>query len=596
MVDIFSPQSQVRFDGIQNLVTGMGTPAHDPSTANQIFIRRSLTQIEQSRLLQYGFLRKIVSKLPKATTAKWGNPTIVDGDPEMIADITKALNKIKVVIPNELAVTGVKNAFYRALFNAFLTGNGAIVIHTIEKKNKLDLSEPIELNNLKSIRKLVVLDRWQINPVMPIDQEEVTHFQMMQGGTSRIHASRVLWFDGEKLDAWGTQENQGCDESILDGIYDVFNQYAGGIQGAARMLQDFDVLDIAIKGLHETTKEQSELIRSRSKLNAQMQSLYRARIRDMDNEALTYATRSVGGYSELLTMLKDWMLANTEYPPAVLFGEFSTGLNASGKTQEERALWNDTIADLQETRLTHQLTGRHADSPGLLDILCACADGPTKGKTPNGLGWQWNPLYTPTPTEQADLEMNRAQLAVTLEQVAPGFANNYVNSAYGGNSFNPTVTLTPEYKQQVADAAALVQPPAPEGEVDEYGNPMDPAYTEEQAGEEEVPAEEMQADSTDWNPHLDEWAIDSEVRKAVKKGVEMAIAAGSPKPNSKTVMPAQWRLTHGGNLTSAELVDWRKFWRDAEGRSEIDRLLHGGRWGKVWCNSPKQPPLTGNTI
>ena len=143
----------------------MGMQAYDQTMGTHLVTRASLTQQQQSALLKYGFLRKLVSKLPKAATAKWGNTTIVDGETDVLTAITTALDKIKVVIPGELPITGVRKAFYHAMFNAFLTGNGAIVIHTVPKKEEeLDLSKPIDLKNLKQIRKLVVLDRWQIQP------------------------------------------------------------------------------------------------------------------------------------------------------------------------------------------------------------------------------------------------------------------------------------------------------------------------------------------------------------------------------------------------------------------------------------------------
>ena len=568
MSNVFSAAQKLRLDGIQNLVTGMGVEAYDQSMGMQLFSRPILNQQQQSKLLKYGFLRKLVCKLPKAATSRWGNATIVDGNADVLTAIETAIDKIKVIIPGELPVTGVRKAFYHALFNAFLSGNGAIVIHTIPKKNEiLDLSQPIDLKNLKQIRKLVVLDRWQIQPVLTQDLEEVIYFQTLMGGASRIHSSRVLWFDGEKLDSWGRMQNQGCDESILEGIYEVFMQYAGGIQGAARMLQDFDVLDIAIKGLWDMTEDQAKLMLTRAQQNTQMQSIYRARIRDMEDESLTHSTRSVGGYSDILETLKKWMMANTEYPPAILFGEFSSGIGASGQSQEERTLWNETISDLQESRMTHQLIGRHESAPGLLDILCACSEGPTKGKTPDGLGWAWNALYTPTPTEQADLEMNRAQMAMTIAGGDPAFLPQYILSAYGGSDFNPIITLTPEYKKQVADAAALIPPPAPpDPQTDEYGNPVGTQYDD---------------DSGQQNDSADD-AIDLKVREAVNRGIKQHKDTNAAGTLDRYLQD----FADGSPLASDKMTEWRSFWRDPKPKPASDRLLHGGRWGKLWCNRP----------
>lgn len=570
-----------RFDGITNLLTGAGMPNYDSSRASMVMSRRSLTREEQSRLLQYGFLRKIVSKLPAAATAKWGTPTMTEGDAKTIAAIATAMDKIKVVIPGELPATGVKKAIHQALFNAFLTGNGAIVIHTIGKKNEdLDLSQPIDLKNLKQIRKLVVLDRWAIAPDMlqtVTDMTaEITHFTINNGSGGRVHASRVLWIEGERLDAWGRQQNQGCDESILDGIHEVFVQYAGGIQGAARMLQDFDVIDIAVKGLWNMDKKEAEATRVRAQQNSLMQSLYRSRIRDMESEAITHSTRSVGGYSDLLEKLRDWMFANLNYS-RVLFGDMPNGLNAGGSAEQEVKLWNDTIADLQSDRLTHQLTGRHADAPGLLDILCACSYGPTGGKTPIGLGWQWSKLYTPTPTEQADLEMNRAQLAATLESVYPGFAAQYINAAYTGAEFNSIVTLTPEFMKQLADVAALIQPPQPE--TDEFGNPLEEQQVDEEGAPiEQVPeegAEELQTDSMD--------AIDVMVRRSVRDGLKQAYGSGTALGAYDLRLK---EFANGGELSRSDLEAWRRYHRQSDGEKadEFQALLYGGKWGKVWAN------------
>lgn len=573
MTNVFSAEQKQRFDGIQNLVTGMGVAEYDQTMGMQIVNRASLTQQQQSAFLKYGFLRKLVSKLPKAATSRWGNTTIVDGDTDTLTAITTALDKIKVVLPGELPVTGVRKAFYHAMFNAFLTGNGAIVIHTVPKKEEeLDLSKPIDLKNLKQIRKLVVLDRWQIQPILSDGLEEITHFQTMMKGQANVHASRVLWFEGEKLDAWGRMANQGCDESILEGIKEPFMQYAASLQGASRMMIDFDVIDIAIEGLWAMTEQQAKVMLTRAQQNTQMQSIYRARIRDKGSEEITHQTRSVGGFSDILEVQKNWMMAQSEYPPAILFGEFSTGLGASGKTQEERALWNDTIAELQQSRMTHQLIGLHEDAPGLLDILCACSDGPTKGKSPTGLGWSWNALYTPTPTEQADLEMNRAQLAMTLAGGDPDFLPQYIGSAYGGNEFNPIVTLTEEYKKKIKDAAALIPPPPPE--LDEYGNPIGTVYADPAATVEEEP----QTDSADD-------AIDRKVRDAVTQGLKQ-LEAARRITYVKAIDRYFQEFADGAELDRYRITEWRSFWRDSKPKSETDRLLHGGQWGKLWCNRP----------
>ena len=548
---------QPHLDGIQNLLTGQGVGRSDPTLYSNINGRVLLQQNDQSNLYQYGLIQKIVCKLPQSATSKWGLPTITAGEQQQVNAIAKALDDLLVVMPGELPTTGAKNAFHLALWKAFFTGNGAIVIHTDDRK-EATLADPIDLKSLKSIKRLVVLDRWEITPSIERkgDFQEITHFQTMGG---LIHASRVLWFTGERLDRLTRDRNQGCDASILDGIHECFKQYVGGIAGAARMLHDFDVVDIGVKDLWELSKEKSALLYQRSQQNVMMRSLYRAQIRDMDNESISNQTRTVGGYSDLLTMLKDWLLANTPYPPAVLFGEFSSGLTSSGKSQEERALWNDTIADLQESRLTNLMTGRNPTAPGLLEILCACTDGPTKGKKPEGLGWKWNPLFTPTPTEQAELEMSRAQIMATIGSLDPGFIPNAIVSNYGGSEFSPTINLSPEYLQATQDAASGLRPE--ELPVEEDG----------------VPAEEEQPIEDSVNDDF----IDKQVRESVMRGLKLL------KARRSTQNPELESFVKTGVITMGLLNEWRSYWKKP-GTDEESRSLHGGKYGKQWTNQPQR--------
>ncbi len=77
--------------------------------------------------------------------------------------------------------------------------------------------------------------------------------------------------------------------------------------------------------------------------------------------------------------------------------------------------------------------------------------------------------------------------------------------------------------------------------------------------------------------------IDRMVRESVSKGLKLF-------NTSRTVgdgkIPDRWMIdfADGGKLDSDDLIKWRSFWRDPKPKSELDKLLHGGRWGKVWGN------------
>ncbi|MGD1852713.1 MAG: anti-CBASS protein Acb1 family protein [Leptolyngbyaceae cyanobacterium] len=432
-------------------------------------------------------MRKVVYTLPKAACRKWGTVTLDGGDPQDIEELNRALLRIPVIdTKRQRRGGGFKSAISLALGLAFKTGNGAIILDADDGR---PLYEPLDLKNFRKIKSLRVASRWHITPYFYNSQGgSYSHYQIFGQGLyspgdefsspgTVIHRSRVFWFSGieEDDEFLGNRYNSpGTDRSILDLVIDAFLEYYGGIKGAGRMIADFDVIVHYIKGLAEmvqadcdgATNNAQSLVAQTAARNAKSRSAFREYLADADEEKLEHVTRQVGGYNDLLNTLKTYLQANTPYPPAVLFGEFSSGLTASGEGQEERALWNETISELQEDKITPNLISLDPEFVGILGVVMAQREGPTKGEILDNVGWQWKPLYDPTPQQQAALEKDRATIIQTLAALDPRFTPNAILSNYGGQEYQPVVTLTDEYKAAL-EAEARLEKESPTGEDEE---------------------------------------------------------------------------------------------------------------------------------
>lgn len=594
----------LHLDGIvstlTNATTGMGGSA-DPT---QNFTMRMMPgtcigQDEASEMTRrFGLLRKVVTTIPKAATARWGMPTLPDGKAKDIEAIAQALKKLPVRTLTK-RYNGSRKAMQVALSDAFRFGNAGIIMDVDDGRTP---DQPIDLGNIRSIRQLFVMDRWTLVPdLFGIAGDRLTHYRvvrttgLMMQTHATIHSSRVLWLSGVDSDDTARQWNNGCDDSILEGVLRAFTLYQSGVEGAARMVQDFDVMIHKIQGLMNdfglcaddglsataggTTSAQNAgtKLMQRLALNQKSRSLYKGMVIDKDAEELSSISRSASGYSDLVEMLKANLQSATPYPPAILFGEFSSGLDASGKSTEEKQLWNETIAQEQSEKLDHLMIGNldgDEPMPGLLQVVCLAKNGPTKGKIPEGLGWRWNDVYPPTPGEQAELEQSRSTVLSAIAALDPRFTPNAILSHYGANEFNPNVTLSPEYKaalEKEIKEATKEEPEAPEGSTQDEA-PVEAEATGELTPEEQAELEQLEAQERGDSLRHD--SIPINVAGAFRTGLERATGRKAMLLDKPKRIAA--KLAKGYRPTEAEeeyLADW---------------LFRNRRYSHARANSPKR--------
>ena len=498
-MDTYFPEPIYREDSLVNQATGVGLSKYDPSQSWDISWQniRTLNRYQQSALASIGLMHRIIYTLPNACCRKWGTVTLDGGSQDDIESINKALINIPVIDSRRRrGGGGFRSAIRMALGLAFKTGNGAVILDADDGR---PLYEPLDLNNLRKIKSIRVASKWQVVPYFfHNDGPSYSHYQVFAQGFytqgdvfnmsgTIIHRSRVFWFTGIEEDdefIGNRYSLPGTDRSILDLVVEAFLEYYGGIKGAGRMIQDFDVIVHKIKGLAEmlqadcdgATSNAKSMVANSAAMNAKTRSAFRSYVADMDQEAIEHITRQVGGYDGLLQTIKTYLLINAPYPPAVLFGEFSAGLGASGESQEEHALWNDTVSQEQEAKISPNMISLDPEFIGILGVVMAQQEGPTKGEILDNVGWKWNKLFEPTTQQQAALEKDRAVIIQTLGAIDKRFVPNAILSHYGGQEYQDTITLTEEYKAALEAEARLEQEPP--GDESEKPGPIDDDDTE----------------------------------------------------------------------------------------------------------------------
>lgn len=530
---------------------------------------------------KYGILKKLVNIPANQMTFRWGNLQLggKDGD----AQIREAFERHTRSLPVKSVYAhrrGLATAFNLAQKAANKGGNGAILLD-LEDGGALD--EPINYNKLKRINGLFVLNRWAIKPLRIGATTDHDFYRLGGIAANRmlpslvgvralqsVHRSRVLWFRGEELDDDELMQTGGCDDSVFESILSSFFDYQDSICGAKQMIKDFDIFVHKLEGLLEELAEDGDgeyeaMMEKRLETNDTMRRIHRTQLIDKDKEDLVHSTRQVSGYSDLMTRILDNFLANTELTPAELLGKYPEGMADTGKTEQQNA--NDRTSRYQAEKFQSNIMD-------FCEILFRCKEGPTKGKVPDVYDFVFNLLYPVTPPEQAELQLNYAQIddINIRNQVYSG--DDVAKSRYGGNEFQPNMII--DFKQREKDKKAAQA---------------------QQSQEEQPPEDDIDALLKDYQTDAADVARlmpPPEVQAAARQGVTLY-----KQNNLKTdlyLTPLATRISMGQPLQAHEIQAMRTFFISpkyrkvakqppSEGFGAVIWLMMGGDVGDLWSGA-----------
>lgn len=391
-------------DGFKNLISGLGGSnaknTHTTYRNNFCISDQLLYNLYES----HGLSRKICEVIPKDATK---NDIEIKGDNEGI--LFKKWKKLKAI----------EHVFQADSYRRFF--GGSLIYMDIDDGK--ELFEPVNLNNIKSVRKLRTYARTDVfftnaNFIEDINSEiygQPEYYTIIPKYTTpfNIHYSRVLEFKGLEVPShldngyryyWG--------QSIIELLWESLKKVGASLENLDQLLYEMTIAIYRIKGLADlicskdwtTIKEiidHTEL--SKSTIRA---ILLDAEGHDYKRDSLNFA-----GVKEVIEIMMTMLSAESYIPISRLFGKQLGGLNNEGT--HEMKMYNDEVKEHQRNKITSQ-------SQQLIDLINISKEiGNKKIKEPEAC---FNSPYQLTQKEE--LENKKIQMEID---------NNYINTSVMSN-------------------------------------------------------------------------------------------------------------------------------------------------------------------
>lgn len=378
--------SQIRGDGWQNVLTGLGICGRDKKQngvfrITKIFDRAELDQLYRSD----GLMRIIVDKFAYEMTRQGWK---VEGDAE-----GKLSSKCEVLRCNEAMINLIK---WARLYG------GAICIMGVA--DGLPLDQPVDENALRDIQWLRVFDRYQAYSRDGTFESDLnspnygfpnvyTVNDNRTGAVFYVHYSRILRMDWNILPPRWQNFNQGWGDPLAQSIYEELRNYSTAFSNTATMFEDFVNSVLYIPDLAQIMASQcgDQTVLKRLNLLALTKANTNMAILDA-NEKYEKVTTNVSGIAELIDRFMYSLSAVVSIPVSLLFGRSAAGMNSTGDNDVRN--FYDAVKQEQEGKLRQCLEK-------LFRYIMISKDGPFGGVEPEDWSLQFVPLWQNTEEQEA---------------------------------------------------------------------------------------------------------------------------------------------------------------------------------------------------
>lgn len=405
-------------DGLQNLVTGLGTAA-DARTA-----RAYTAQVMGGPQIEAAFegsamLRKAVT-IPATDRVRAWRDWQADKPQIETLEREEARHQIKAKVRQCEVLRGL--------------GGGALIIVTAG-----DMALPL---NPAAIRKggllaVNVVSRWHLTGHDWIDDlasADYGHPQRWEiagqrGVATRIHPSRVVCFRGEPLPSIfrADYEDRFWGRGRVPTLLEPAQNLDEALSTFSALIKDALNIDLGVPQLLEqvaTADGEARLMR-RLGLMVQGSSVIRAKVYDAGNgegkggEKIDRHQVTWAGIPEVIRVYAEALSAASDIPVTRLWGTSAKGLNATGEGDDTN--WNKMVE-----------TGRELETRPCLEHLDQALVPSALGNVPAELWWKFGPLDVPSEKAETDRfkvwvdAAEKVQLSGAIPEVA--FAKAYQNS------------------------------------------------------------------------------------------------------------------------------------------------------------------------
>lgn len=322
-----------------------------------------------------------------------------------------ALNKLQ----EEIRTTHLRESMLKGLRWGRLYGGAAAIIMVSGQEE--DLSQPIDINSigLGAFRGLYIVDRWSgIYPGLDLVEDNSDpdyglpeYYEVrneVDGGSYRIHHSRVICFRGTEMPYWEQIAEQWWGTSAIESMYDELTKRDNVAHNIANLTFKANLSVLQVEHLDQMFATTSSIHQRRmyamlQAINTLENSLgIRLVNKGDDIQQLQY---SFGGLPEVMDSAMMDMAGATCIPVTRLFGRSPAGMNSTGESDEK--MYRQTLEQERAVHITPALER-------LLPIVCRSA----LGAFPAGATFKYPPLIEITPQDKADIVDRMSQ---TLERL-----------------------------------------------------------------------------------------------------------------------------------------------------------------------------------
>lgn len=409
-------------DGMANIYTGMGVKGKDKQTGTTVVSDSILS--EASLNVLYRTNRRIID-LPTSEMLRAGYTVTNDPDGETI----KALKEIRA-----------KQKLTLALRWSHLFGGGLIVM-LIDDGN-VELSEPLNEKNIKSIKELRVYDRHKVNwssADLYSDENKEKYGEpefynitsLQSSGESAVlvvHETRCLRFDGLSIPDKLRQENNGWGDNVFQGIFRQLSDLDSVFHASENIVEDFIQIIVQIEGLSELlgTEDGEALVKKRLEIFDLGSHVMNMIMMDKD-ESYTKVASSVTGLPEVISKFEGWLASKLGWPITLLTMNAPKGFDS--KDDGSMRKWYDKIVDDQEDELRPQLER-------LIYLTMLSKEGPFKGTEVKDWALEFNKLWQPTEAELIETRLNQAKIDNLNINNTMLTSSEVAISRYGGTEYS----------------------------------------------------------------------------------------------------------------------------------------------------------------
>ena len=319
---------------------------------------------------------------------------------------------------------------------------GAMVVAFVDDYQ--DHSQPLNLKTVNKIDSLKVYDRWQatytsLDLNMDVNSEffnQPEYFtialQNYEHTLIRVHRSRCFVFGGERTTNLAKLHNLQWEYPILNKVQKALFNYLHAQESTISILEDFVQTIFKMADLSQKFMQGSEdQIRTRVDFLNYAKKFGTTNILLMDKDGEDYEKKAsaMGGYSEALDRISEYLCAVSGIPASRLFGRSPAGLNSTG--QGDMQNYYDSVRGYRSDSIEPCIDW-------LIQIIAAQKSW--KGKTSN-LHWEFPSLTAPTEIEKADIAEKYAKIDLMYANVNAIDARDAYKERFGHGKFHTDIKI-----------------------------------------------------------------------------------------------------------------------------------------------------------